>query len=109
DPTPQPAGAPSPEEIPVQPPAALDRPSLDPGIDDFDEALALLAASLLTEPVGPTTAEPPSAGPVRGTGPILDGSSLLATAAVAAGGARLLLREPDKSRRRGWSPRFSTR
>jgi hypothetical protein len=101
-PPPQPAAARSPEGVPAQAPATLGRPSLEPALDDFDEALAHLAESSVTGRLGPSMAEPPGPGHARGTRPVFGVSTLVGMAALTAGGYWLVLRQPDERR----SPTF---
>jgi hypothetical protein len=104
-PPPEPAPALSPEEVPAQPPADPGWPSLDLTIDGFDEALAQVAESLPDGRLEPLTADPAEADGSRKTRPGFYVPTLVApivgTVALAAGGYRLVRRQPDE-RRRQW-------
>jgi hypothetical protein len=103
-----PASAPSPEDVPAPPRAVPSRLSVDPAMVDLDEALAQvdealaqMAESLLTMRPGPIMVAPTSPGPAGPVRPEFGVSTLIGTAALAAGGYQLVLRQPDE-RRNPW-------
>ncbi|HZW34393.1 MAG TPA: hypothetical protein VFF52_26960 [Isosphaeraceae bacterium] len=98
-----PSSSPLPEGVPAPAPAAPGRSSGDPAMEDFDAALAQVAASLLMGRPGSSRAEPLGPGPARGAWPVWGLSTLVGTAALAVGGSQLVLREPDERTSRWWS------